>query len=63
MDVTRFDSQDNAAPRSRSALFVDPNATRGIPGAIDSSRMGTDRYKATLTLGLAAITGTYEARS
>ena len=51
----------NAAPDRVWALLMDPNAIAScIPGCDRFEPDGPDRYKATLTLGLAAITGTYE---
>src|SRR5687767_3092697 len=51
----------NAPPAKVWALLMDPAAIAGcIPGCDRFEPDGVDRYKATLTLGLAAITGTYE---
>jgi carbon monoxide dehydrogenase subunit G len=51
----------NASPDRVWALLMDPAAIAGcIPGCDRFEPDGVDRYKATLTLGLAAITGTYE---
>jgi carbon monoxide dehydrogenase subunit G len=51
----------NASPDRVWALLMDPAAIAGcIPGCDRFEPDGADRYKATLTLGLAAITGTYE---
>lgn len=51
----------NATPDRVWALLMDPAAIAGcIPGCDRFEPDGVDRYKATLTLGLAAITGTYE---
>jgi uncharacterized protein len=51
-----------AAPPERVwALLMDPEAIRAsIPGCGSLVPIGDDRYKATLTVALAAITGTYE---
>lgn len=51
----------NAPPDRVWALLMDPAAISScIPGCDRFEPDGEDRYKATLTLGLAAITGTYE---
>lgn len=51
----------NAPPDRVWALLMDPAAISScIPGCDRFEPDGPDRYKATLTLGLAAITGTYE---
>lgn len=51
----------NAPPARVWALLMDPAAISScIPGCDRFEPDGVDRYKATLTLGLAAITGTYE---
>ena len=51
----------NAPPERVWALLMDPDAIAAcIPGCDRFEPDGPDRYKATLTLGLAAITGTYE---
>ena len=51
----------NAPPDRVWALLMDPAAIAScIPGCDRFEPDGPDRYKATLTLGLAAITGTYE---
>jgi carbon monoxide dehydrogenase subunit G len=51
-----------AAPPERVwALLMDPEAIReSIPGCQALVPLGEDRYKATLSVALAAITGTYE---
>ena len=51
----------NAPPARVWTLLMDPAAISScIPGCDRFEPDGPDRYKATLTLGLAAITGTYE---
>ena len=51
----------NAPPARVWALLMDPHAIAScIPGCDRFEPDGPDRYKAMLTLGLAAITGTYE---
>jgi carbon monoxide dehydrogenase subunit G len=51
----------NAPPDRVWALLMDPAAIAScIPGCDRFEPDGEDRYKATLTIGLAAITGTYE---
>lgn len=51
----------NATPDRVWRLLMDPAAIAScIPGCDRFEPDGEDRYKATLTLGLAAITGTYE---
>lgn len=51
----------NAPPDRVWALLMDPAVISScIPGCDKFEPDGPDRYKATLTLGLAAITGTYE---
>jgi len=51
----------NAPPERVWALLMDPKAIAScIPGCDRFEPDGVDRYNATLTLGLAAITGTYE---
>jgi len=51
----------NASPARVWSLLMDPAAIAScIPGCDRFEPDGEDRYKATLTLGLAAITGTYE---
>jgi len=51
----------NAPPDRVWASLMDPDAIAScIPGCDRFEPDGPDRYKATLTLGLAAITGTYE---
>ena len=51
----------NAPPARVWTLLMDPHAIAScIPGCDRFEPDGPDRYKATLTLGLAAITGTYE---
>lgn len=51
----------NASPARVWSLLMDPAAIAScIPGCDRFEADGEDRYKATLTLGLAAITGTYE---
>ena len=51
----------NAPPDRVWALLMDPAAIAScIPGCDRFEPDAPDRYKATLTLGLAAITGTYE---
>ena len=51
----------NAPPARVWTLLMDPAAIAScIPGCDRFEPDGEDRYKATLTLGLAAITGTYE---
>ena len=51
----------NAPPDRVWTLLMDPAAIAScIPGCDRFEPDGPDRYKATLTLGLAAITGTYE---
>ena len=51
----------NAPPDRVWAMLMDPAAIAScIPGCDRFEPDGPDRYKATLTLGLAAITGTYE---
>jgi len=51
----------NAPPERVWALLMDPAAISScIPGCDRFEPDGPDRYKAQLTLGLAAITGTYE---
>ena len=60
MDITG--SYTFTAPPDRVwALLMDPAAiSLCIPGCDRFEPDGEDRYKATLTLGLAAITGTYQ---
>ncbi|MGH9219831.1 MAG: SRPBCC family protein [Vicinamibacterales bacterium] len=51
----------NAAPERVWDLMMDPAAIAScIPGCDTLAPDGPDRYRATITLGLAAITGTYE---
>ena len=51
----------NTTPDRVWNLLMDPTAIAScIPGCDKFEPDGVDRYKATLTLGLAAITGTYE---
>ena len=51
----------NAPPDRVWALLMDPATIAScIPGCDRFEPDGEDRYKATLTIGLAAITGTYE---
>jgi uncharacterized protein len=60
MDVTGTYSFD-APPDRVWALLMDPAVIAScIPGCDRFEPDGDDRYKATLTIGLAAITGTYE---
>lgn len=50
-----------AAPERVWALLMDPEAIRAsIPGCQALTALGDDRYKATLAVSMAAITGTYE---
>jgi carbon monoxide dehydrogenase subunit G len=60
MDITgsyRF----NALPERVWGLLMDPAAISScIPGCERFEPDGEDRYQATLTVGLSAITGTYE---
>jgi len=60
MDVTG--SYTFAAPPDRVwALLMDPDVIAScIPGCSAFEPLGEDRYKAKLTVALAAITGTYE---
>ena len=50
------------APRERVwALLMDTTAIAGcIPGCDALEPVGEDRYRATLTVALAAVTGTYQ---
>jgi hypothetical protein len=51
----------NAPPDRVWAMLMDPASIAScIPGCDRFEPDGPDRYKATLTLGLAAITGTYD---
>jgi uncharacterized protein len=51
----------NAAPARVWDLMMDPAAIAScIPGCETLEPEGPDRYRAKITLGLAAITGTYE---
>jgi carbon monoxide dehydrogenase subunit G len=51
----------SASPDRVWSLLMDPAVISScIPGCNKFEPDGPDRYKATLTLGLAAITGTYE---
>ncbi len=51
----------NAAPDRVWALMLDPAAIAAcIPGCESLEPDGENRYKAKITLGMAAITGTYE---
>ncbi len=51
----------NATPDRLWALLMDPAVIAGcIPGCDRLEPSGEDQYRATLTIGLAAITGTYE---
>jgi carbon monoxide dehydrogenase subunit G len=60
MDITG--SYAFAAPPERVwALLMDPNAIAScIPGCDRLDPDGPDRYKAAITIGMAAITGNYE---
>ena len=60
MDVTG--SYSFAAPPEKVwALMMDPQAIAGcIPGCEKLDPDGADRYKAAITIGMAAITGNYE---
>src|SRR5262245_43041576 len=50
----------NAPPARVWALLMDPAVLKScIPGCDRFEPQGDDRYKVTLTVGLAAITGTY----
>lgn len=50
-----------AGPERVWALLMDPEAIRAsIPGCQALTAVGEDRYKATLSVSMAAITGTYE---
>jgi carbon monoxide dehydrogenase subunit G len=50
-----------ASPERVWALLMDPEAIRtSIPGCQALTALGDDRYKATLSVSMAAITGTYE---
>jgi carbon monoxide dehydrogenase subunit G len=50
-----------APPERVWALLMDPEAIRdSIPGCQALTAIGDDRYKATLSVSMAAITGTYE---
>ena len=60
MDVTGSYSF-NAAPERVWDLMMDPAAIAAcIPGCETLEPDGPDRYRAKITIGLAAITGTYE---
>ena len=60
MDVTGSYSF-NAAPERVWDLMMDPVAIAAcIPGCETLEPDGPDRYRAKITIGLAAITGTYE---
>ena len=50
------------APRERVwALLIDPTVIAGcLPGCESMEPIGDDAYKATLTIGISAITGRYE---
>ena len=51
----------NAPPERVWALLMDPAAIAScIPGCDSLEPDGEDRYTAALTVGMAAITGTYE---
>jgi carbon monoxide dehydrogenase subunit G len=51
----------NAAPERVWDLMMDPAAIAAcIPGCEKLEPEGVDRYRAKITIGLAAITGTYE---
>ena len=51
----------NAPPERVWALLMDPTVLSScIPGCDKFEPDGADRYKVTLTVGLAAITGTYD---
>jgi carbon monoxide dehydrogenase subunit G len=53
-----------AAPERVWALLMDPEAIcASIPGCQSLVPIGEDRYKATLNVSMAAITGNYEVRS
>jgi uncharacterized protein len=50
-----------ATPEQVWALLMDPAAIcASIPGCQSLAPIGDDRYKATLSISMAAITGTYE---